>query len=215
MILAKVIFTSIFLVMSIFFASIVAEASLKIKEAKALKNAFEEIDNIKNYIDSTYNQPYDNINKEDLLHHLPKNSQERITLLNETGNFEIHEKEKLKVFILKNKVKSYTKATSITANENHYTFYNKNTQNNDKKNDKKITHAIEQSMEIIYYNLLLTQNDYTELINTQTPYFYIYQENTNTKDKKRSFFKQRLKNEVILADNFKTSKVLHAIRDFQ
>ena len=82
MILAKVIFTSIFLVMSIFFASIVAEASLKIKEAKALKNAFEEIDNIKNYFDSTYNQPYDNINKEDLLLHLPKNSQERITLLN-------------------------------------------------------------------------------------------------------------------------------------
>lgn len=222
--------SSALVVTAIFSASALYNSYSDIQEAKQIQEHYEIISEIKTLLAKQYNKNPQDITRDEIIAHLPKGENwEKVLLLdrnkdstltnkelvNEDGDFELSQDEKLKLLALKAKLKNITDVNAITPTSGKYTFNvgenNKNQVLNDTEIEKSVNRAIHfLEMEILYSGQTVSDT-MTKLMadtNKFIPYEQMYQDFRTTsettitadvlKKRKKEYFKKKIKEKLYL-----------------
>lgn len=238
--------SSALIITAIFSSSALYKSYSDMQEAKQIQENYEIISDIKTLIAKQYNKNPEDITRDEIIAHLPRGGNwEKVLLLdrnesstlsnkelvNEDGDFEISEDQKLKLLALKSKLKNIMDVSSITADSStkKYTFevgaLEKNRVLLDSDLEKSITKAIYfLSIDILYatgtvdINTVLTQN-----IEDFTPYDSLYQDFKTTaetsitdavlKTRQQAFFKSKIKEKLILNETAMETRLYLKLKD--
>ena len=238
--------SSALIITAIFSSSALYKSYSDMQEAKQIQENYEIISDIKTLIAKQYNKNPEDITRDEIIAHLPRGGNwEKVLLLdrnesstlsnkelvNEAGNFEISEDQKLKLLALKSKLKNIMDVSTITADSStkKYTFEVGDLEKNrvllDSDLEKSITKAIYfLSVDIlyatgtVYINTVLTQN-----IEDFTPYESLYQDfkttsetsisDTELKTRQQAFFKSKIKEKLILNETAMETRLYLKLKD--
>ena len=232
--LGNIWLSSALIVTAIFSAGAMYKSYSDIQEAKQIQEHYTIISEIKTLLAIQYNKNPQDITRDEIIAHLPSGGNwEKVLLLdrnkdsnlsnkelvNEDGNFEISQDEKLKLLALKAKLKNITDVNAITATNNKYTFEvgenNKNVVFKDIDIEDSINRAIHfLGVEILYSGKTVSET-MTKLMdddNNFIPYTEMYQDfrtsseiasdttlsTTTLKTRKQDYFKDKIKEKLYL-----------------
>lgn len=241
--LGNIWLSSALIVTAIFSTGAMYKSYSDIQEAKQIQEHYEIISEIKTLLAKQYNKNPDEITRDDIIANLPKGENwEKVLLLdrnkdsnlsnkelvNETGNFEISEDEKLKLLALKAKLKDVIDVTSIEPVDKKYTFevgkVEKNRVLKDIDIEENLTKAIHFLADEILYNT--SSNKETTLnaiLNEFTPYDKLYFDFLKTgettiseqtlKDRQKEYFKSRIKDRLYQNENALETRLYKELKD--
>lgn len=241
--LGNIWLSSALIVTAIFSAGAMYKSYSDIQEAKQIQEHYEIISEIKTLLAKQYNKNPDEITRDDIIANLPKGENwEKVLLLdrnkdsnlsnkelvNETGNFEISEDEKLKLLALKAKLKDVIDVTLIEPVDKKYTFevgkVEKNRVLKDIDIEENLTKAIHFLADEILYNT--SSNKETTLnaiLNEFTPYDKLYFDFLKTgettiseqtlKDRQKEYFKSRIKDRLYQNENALETRLYKELKD--
>lgn len=234
--LGNIWLSSALIVTAIFSAGAMYKSYSDIQEAKQIQEHYTIISEIKTLLAIQYNKNPQDITRDEIIAHLPKGGNwEKVLLLdrnkdsnlsnkelvNEDGNFEISQDEKLKLLALKAKLKNITDVNIITATNNKYTFEvgenNKNVVSKDIDIENSVNRAIHfLGVEILYSATPLTVSQAMSALmddnNKFIPYDDMYQDFRTSseiasdttlsdeilKTRKQNYFKDKIKEKLYL-----------------
>lgn len=247
--------SSALIVTAIFSASALYKSYSDIQEAKQIQEHYEIISEIKTLLAKQYNKNPQDITRDEIIAHLPKGQNwEKVLLLdrnkdsnwtnkelvNEDGDFEISEDEKLKLLALKAKLKNITDVSAITADTTtkKYTFNvgenSKNQVLNDAEIEKSVNRAIHFLEIEILYSGQTVSDTMTKLMddtNKFIPYDKMYQDFRTTseiasnktftteaeladlKTRKQTYFKSKIKAKLYLNETAIETKLYEKLKD--
>lgn len=241
--LGNIWLSSALIVTAIFSTGAMYKSYSDIQEAKQIQEHYEIISEIKTLLAKQYNKNPDEITRDDIIAILPKGENwEKVLLLdrnkdsnlsnkelvNETGNFEISEDEKLKLLALKAKLKDVIDVTLIEPVDKKYTFevgkVEKNRVLKDIDIEENLTKAIHFLADEILYNT--SSNKETTLnaiLNEFTPYDKLYFDFLKTgettiseqtlKDRQKEYFKSRIKDRLYQNENALETRLYKELKD--
>ncbi|MBD3830298.1 MAG: hypothetical protein IE890_07400 [Arcobacter sp.] len=233
--LGNIWLSSALIVTAIFSAGAMYKSYSDIQEAKQIQEHYEIISEIKTLLAKQYNKNPDEITRDDIIANLPKGENwEKVLLLdrnkdsnlsnkelvNETGNFEISEDEKLKLLALKAKLKDVIDVTSIEPVDKKYTFevgkVEKNRVLKDIDIEENLTKAIHfLGTEILYSNKSVSETMDKLLAdeNKFIPYDKLYFLEDSTDDEKKAYFKSRIKDRLYQNENALETRLYKELKD--
>jgi hypothetical protein len=234
--LGNIWLSSALIVTAIFSAGALYKSFSDIQEAKQIQENYEIISEIKTLLAKQYNKNPQDITRDEIIAHLPSGGNwEKVLLLdrnkdsnlsnkelvNENGNFEINEDEKLKLLALKSKLKNITDVSSITVDSNKkYTFKSAELEKNIVLNDIEIEKSLHRAVhflgvEILYSGVTSPTSSFldtklSDIINEFTPYDTMYQDfrtaaeisantvldTSETLKRKKLYFKTKIKEKL-------------------
>ncbi|MBU0925599.1 hypothetical protein KKG81_11985 [bacterium] len=227
---------SVLIVTAIFSAGALYKSFSDIQEVKQIQENYEIVSEIKILLAKQYNKNPQDITRDEIIAHLPSGGNwEKVLLLdrnkdsnlsnkelvNEDGNFEINEDEKLKLLALKSKLKNITDVSSITVDSNKkYTFKSGELEKNIVLNDIEIEKSLDRAVhflgvEILYSGVTSPTSSFldtklSDIINEFTPYDTMYQDfrtaaeisantvldDSETLKRKKLYFKTKIKEKL-------------------
>ncbi len=218
--LGNIWLSSALIVTAIFSASALYKSYSDIQEAKQIQEHYEIISEIKTLLAIQYNKNPQDITRDEIIAHLPKGENwEKVLLLdrnedsnlvnkelvNEDGNIELSQDEKLKVSALK----AVSDNDSVTLTNGKYTFNvaNKNVVSKDINIENSVNRAIHALSQDILYTTNPDKNTVLEsVIENFTPYEELYFSflkvgetsigNLELKNRKKSYFKSKIKEKL-------------------
>ena len=238
--------SSALIITAIFSSSALYKSYSDMQEAKQIQENYEIISDIKTLIAKQYNKNPEDITRDEIIAHLPRGGNwEKVLLLdrnesstlsnkelvNEAGNFEISEDQKLKLLALKSKLKNIMDVSTITADSStkKYTFEVGDLEKNrillDSDLEKSITKAIFFLTEDILYATGSVDIDTVlkKSIEDFTPYDSLYQDFKTTgetsisdaelKTRKQAFFKSKIKEKLILNETAMETRLYLKLED--
>jgi len=231
--LGNIWLSSALTVTAIFSAGAIYKSYSDIQEAKQIQEHYEIISDIKTLIAKQYNKDPNEITRDEIIAHLPKGENwEKVLLLNrdkssnlsnkelvnQSGDFEINEDEKLKLLALKAKLKDTIDVSNITATNNKYTFevgqQNKNSVIKDIDIEESITKSIQiLSEEILYKSGADKQTVLDTVIDEFIPYDKLYFLEDSTDDEKKAYFKSKIKERLYKNENALESRLYRELKD--
>lgn len=231
--LGNIWLSSALTVTAIFSAGAIYKSYSDIQEAKQIQEHYEIISDIKTLIAKQYNKDPNEITRDEIIAHLPKGENwEKVLLLNrdkssnlsnkelvnQSGDFEIIEDEKLKLLALKAKLKDTIDVSNITATNNKYTFevgqQNKNSVIRDIDIEESITKSIQiLSEEILYKSVADKQTVLDTVIDEFIPYDKLYFLEDSTDDEKKAYFKSKIKERLYKNENALESRLYRELKD--
>lgn len=231
--LGNIWLSSALTVTAIFSAGAIYKSYSDIQEAKQIQEHYEIISDIKTLIAKQYNKDPNEITRDEIIAHLPKGENwEKVLLLNrdkssnlsnkelvnQSGDFEIIEDEKLKLLALKAKLKDTIDVSNITATNNKYTFevgqQNKNSVIRDIDIEESITKSIQiLSEEILYKSGADKQTVLDTVIDEFIPYDKLYFLEDSTDDEKKAYFKSKIKERLYKNENALESRLYRELKD--
>ena len=241
--LGNIWLSSALTVTAIFSAGAIYKSYSDIQEAKQIQEHYEIISDIKTLIAKQYNKDPNEITRDEIIAHLPKGENwEKVLLLNrdkssnlsnkelvnQSGDFEINEDEKLKLLALKAKLKDTIDVSNITATNNKYTFevgqQNKNSVIKDIDIEESITKSIQiLSEEILYKSGADKQTVLDTVIDEFTPYDKFYFDFLKTgetsisetvlKSRQKVYFKSKIKERLYKNENALESRLYRELKD--
>lgn len=231
--LGNIWLSSALTVTAIFSAGAIYKSYSDIQEAKQIQEHYEIISDIKTLIAKQYNKDPNEITRDEIIAHLPKGENwEKVLLLNrdkssnlsnkelvnQSGDFEINEDEKLKLLALKAKLKDTIDVSNITATNNKYTFevgqQNKNSVIRDIDIEESITKSIQiLSEEILYKSGADKQTVLDTVIDEFIPYDKLYFLEDSTDDEKKAYFKSKIKERLYKNENALESRLYRELKD--
>lgn len=231
--LGNIWLSSALTVTAIFSAGAIYKSYSDIQEAKQIQEHYEIISDIKTLIAKQYNKDPNKITRDEIIAHLPKGENwEKVLLLNrdkssnlsnkelvnQSGDFEINEDEKLKLLALKAKLKDTIDVSNITATNNKYTFevgqQNKNSVIKDIDIEESITKSIQiLSEEILYKSGADKQTVLDTVIDEFIPYDKLYFLEDSTDDEKKAYFKSKIKERLYKNENALESRLYRELKD--
>lgn len=241
--LGNIWLSSALTVTAIFSAGAIYKSYSDIQEAKQIQEHYEIISDIKTLIAKQYNKDPNEITRDEIIAHLPKGENwEKVLLLNrdkssnlsnkelvnQSGDFEINEDEKLKLLALKAKLKDTIDVSNITATNNKYTFevgqQNKNSVIRDIDIEESITKSIQiLSEEILYKSVADKQTVLDTVIDEFTPYDKFYFDFLKTgetsisetvlKSRQKVYFKSKIKERLYKNENALESRLYRELKD--
>lgn len=241
--LGNIWLSSALTVTAIFSAGAIYKSYSDIQEAKQIQEHYEIISDIKTLIAKQYNKDPNKITRDEIIAHLPKGENwEKVLLLNrdkssnlsnkelvnQSGDFEINEDEKLKLLALKAKLKDTIDVSNITATNNKYTFevgqQNKNSVIKDIDIEESITKSIQiLSEEILYKSGADKQTVLDTVIDEFTPYDKFYFDFLKTgetsisetvlKSRQKVYFKSKIKERLYKNENALESRLYRELKD--
>lgn len=241
--LGNIWLSSALTVTAIFSAGAIYKSYSDIQEAKQIQEHYEIISDIKTLIAKQYNKDPNEITRDEIIAHLPKGENwEKVLLLNrdkssnlsnkelvnQSGDFEINEDEKLKLLALKAKLKDTIDVSNITATNNKYTFevgqQNKNSVIRDIDIEESITKSIQiLSEEILYKSGADKQTVLDTVIDEFTPYDKFYFDFLKTgetsisetvlKSRQKVYFKSKIKERLYKNENALESRLYRELKD--
>ena len=216
--LGNIWLSSALIVTAIFSAGAMYKSYSDIQEAKQVQEHYEIIFEIKTLLAKQYNKNPQDITRDEIIAHLPKGGNwEKILLLdrqkdsnlsnkalvNQDGNIEISEDEKLKLLALKAKLKDVVNVSSMTADSTtkNYTFEVGKSEKNIIKDDLEIEKSINIMISVLAQDILYSGLDKSTVLNTVIEDLLIKHENYYlfdglTKEKKEEFFKSKIKEKL-------------------
>lgn len=171
--IANIWITSSLIVSSIFLTGAIFKSYSDIQEAKQIQEHYETIKNIKSQIALRYNLDPNNINKDDIISHLPKgenwenilftdrqnNSATKKDFLVSDGNITISKDERLKILALKAKIRDILDTNKLEEIDNSYKINvgaeNENTQSKERRLNENINKAINY----LYNEIVMNSNN--------------------------------------------------------
>ena len=194
--LGNIWLSSALIVTAIFSASAMYKSYSDIQEAKQIQEHYEIISEIKTLLAKQYNKNPQDITRDEIIVHLPKDGNwDKILLLdrnkdstwtnkelvNEKGKIDISPDEKLKLLALKAKLKNIIDVNAIKPVNGKYTFDVGDNNKNEIIKDIQIQNAIKKAIlyminRIIYENITTYSNELTTTLTNFTPYDYIYRD---------------------------------------
>lgn len=233
--LGNIWLSSILIVTAIFSAGALYKSFSNIQEAKQIQENYEIVSEIKTLLAKQYNKNPQDVTRDEIIAHLPSGGNwEKILLLdrnessnlsnkelvNEDGNFEISENEKLKLLALKSKLKNIIDTSSMTADSTtkKYTFESGDLEKNVVLNDIEIEKNIDRAIHFLGVEILYSGKTVSETItklladsNNFIPYGSMYQDfrtaseiasdstlgDTALKEKKQTYFKTKIKEKLL------------------
>jgi len=219
--LGNIWLSSALIVTAIFSAGALYKSFSDIQEAKQIQENYEIISEIKTLLAKQYNKNPQDITRDEIIAHLPSGGNwEKVLLLdrnkdsnlsnkelvNEDGNFEINEDEKLKLLALKSKLKNITDVSAITITDNKYTFEVGKEGNNSILKDVDIEDNLTKAIHFLADGILYTSNPNKSaildaIINEFTPYDKLYFLEESTDDEKKAYFKLKIKEKLYSNDS--------------
>lgn len=241
--LGNIWLSSALIVTAIFSTGAMYKSYSDIQEAKQIQEHYEIISEIKTLLAKQYNKNPDEITRDDIIANLPKGENwEKVLLLdrnkdsnlsnkelvNETGNFEISEDEKLKLLALKAKLKDVIDVTLIEPVDKKYTFevgkVEKNRVLKDIDIEENLTKAIHFLADEILYNT--SSNKETTLnaiLDEFTPYDKLYFDFLKTgettisdetlKNRQKEYFKSKIKDRLYQNENALETRLYKELKD--
>jgi hypothetical protein len=233
--LGNIWLSSILIVTAIFSAGALYKSFSDMQEAKQIQENYEIISEIKTLIAKQYNKNPEDITRDEIIAHLPNGENwEKVLLLdrnkdsnlsnkelvNENGNFEISEDEKLKLLVLKAKLKNITDISNITPTNGKYTFEVGKSEENAVLNDTEIEKSLNRAVhflavEILYSGVSNPSSSFldtkvSDILDEFTPYNNMYQEFRTTAEisidttlsdaalntRKKAYFKSKIKEKL-------------------
>jgi hypothetical protein len=233
--LGNIWLSSILIVTAIFSAGALYKSFSDIQEAKQIQENYEIVSEIKILLAKQYNKNPQDVTRDEIIAHLPSGGNwEKVLLLdrnessnlsnkelvNEDGNFEISEDEKLKLLALKSKLKNIIDTSSMTVDSTtkKYTFESGELEKNVVLNDVEIEKNIDRAIHFLGVEILYSGKTVSETItklltdtNNFIPYGSMYQDfrtaseiasdttlsDTALKERKQTYFKTKIKEKLL------------------
>ena len=233
--LGNIWLSSALIVTAIFSAGAMYKSYSDIQEAKQIQEHYEIISEIKTLLAKQYNKNPDEITRDDIIAILPKGENwEKVLLLdrnkdsnlsnkelvNETGNFEISEDEKLKLLALKAKLKDVIDVTSIEPVDKKYTFEVGKVEKNRVLKDIDIEDSITKAIHFLGTEILYSNKSVSETMdklladeNKFIPYDKLYFLEDSTDDEKKAYFKSRIKDRLYQNENALETRLYKELKD--
>jgi len=241
--LGNIWLSSALIVTAIYSASSVYKSYSDAQEAKEIQENYQIITDIKTLLAKQYNKNPDEVTRDEIMMHLPSGGNwEKVLLLNRNkgsnidddalvdvdGNFVLNESEQLKLFALRAKLQNISSNEEIEDGTHTFQVGNieKNIVNKNKTIDTSVEKAIEYLSEEILYSTLTTTQIKEKLetaIETYTPHSDIYQdmrENdtevltvTQLATRREAYFKEKIKEQLILNENAMETKLYYYLKD--
>ncbi|MGE4382224.1 MAG: hypothetical protein AB7D41_03400 [Arcobacter sp.] len=233
--LGNIWLSSALIVTAIFSAGAMYKSYSDIQEAKQIQEHYEIISEIKTLLAKQYNKNPDEITRDDIIANLPKGENwEKVLLLdrnkdsnlsnkelvNETGNFEISEDEKLKLLALKAKLKDVIDVTSIEPVDKKYTFEVGKVEKNRVLKDIDIEDSITKAIHFLGTEILYSNKSVSETMdklladeNKFIPYDKLYFLEDSTDDEKKAYFKSRIKDRLYQNENALETRLYKELKD--
>ena len=234
--LGNIWLTSALIVTAIFSASAVYKSYSDIQEAKQIQEHYQIVSDIKALLAKQYNKNPQDITRDEIIANLPTGGNwEKILLLdrndsstintkeliNSKGQIEISKDERLKLLALKAKLKDTLNTSSATLTGDKYTFevgFNKNLKQKDEEVDRSVSLAINYLANEILYQGKAVDTTFVDTILKFTPYNNIYQDfgttiETELKLAKENYFKEKIKEKLILNNDAMEAKLYYKIKD--
>lgn len=236
--LGNIWLTSAFVVTTIFSASVAYKSYSDIQDAKHIQESFEIILEVKEAIAKQYGKNQEDITRDEIIAYLPKgpnwekvlltsrytkDSMDTNALLDENGDFILDENDKIKLLALKAKIKKYGLENSML-NENGKNKFSISSINQSSLNeDEIISKKIDKTIEIMYLKKDTVLREFDLIIDKQTPYDAIYHNMkksseisvtpTLMKQRKKEYFKKRIKEKLLLSKNSKDMSLYNILKD--
>jgi hypothetical protein len=232
--LGNIWLSSILIVTAIFSAGALYKSFNDVQEVKQIQESYEIVSEIKTLLSKQYNKNPQDITRDEIIAHLPSGGNwEKVLLLdrnkdsnlsnkelvNEDGNFEISEDEKLKLLALKTKLKNITDVNSITVDSNKkYTFESGELEKNIVLKDMEVEKSVNRAIHFLAVEILYSGNTESTVLldllkddNKLIPYSDMYQDfrttseitadvtlsDTVLKERKQTYFKTKLKEKLL------------------
>lgn len=231
--LGNIWLSSALIVTAIFSTGAMYKSYSDIQEAKQIQEHYEIISEIKTLLAKQYNKNPDEITRDDIIAILPKGENwEKVLLLdrnkdsnlsnkelvNETGNFEISEDEKLKLLALKAKLKDVIDVTLIEPVDKKYTFevgkVEKNRVLKDIDIEDSITKAIDAlSKDILYLTTTNKETVVKDVVDEFIPIDKLYYLEDSTEAEKKAYFKSRIKDRLYQNENALETRLYKELKD--
>jgi len=241
--LGNIWLSSALIVTAIYSASSAYKSYSDAQEAKEIQENYQIITDIKTLLANQYNKNPDEVTRDEIMMHLPSGGNwEKVLLLNrntnstidddalvdEDGNFILNESEQLKLFALRAKLQNISSNEEVEDGTHTFQVGNieKNIVSKNQSIDKNVEIAIEfLSREILYTTLTTTEiiDKLETAISTYTPYSDIYQDmkESDTEvltavelaQRQEEYFKERIKEKLILNENAMETKLYYYLKD--
>lgn len=214
--LGNIWLSSALIVTAIFSVGAMYKSYSDIQEAKEIQEHYEIISEIKTLLAKQYNKNPQDITRDEIISHLPKGANwEKVLLLdrqkdsnlsnkalvNEDGNIEISEDEKLKLLALKAKLKDIHNTSTLNLTANKYIIEIGQKEKNNIIDDLEVEKSINIMINVLAQDILYSGLDkstiLTEIINKlleKHENYYLFVELDDEERKK--FFKIRIKEKL-------------------
>lgn len=214
--LGNIWLSSALIVTAIFSVGAMYKSYSDIQEAKQIQEHYEIISEIKTLLAKQYNKNPQDITRDEIISHLPKGANwEKVLLLdrqkdsnlsnkalvNQDGNIEISEDEKLKLLALKAKLKDIHNTSTLNLTANKYIIEIGQKEKNSIKDDLEVEKSINIMINVLAQDILYSGLDkstiLTEIINKlleKHGNYYLFE--GLTKEKKEKFFKIKIKEKL-------------------
>ncbi|MFY9089581.1 hypothetical protein [Arcobacter aquimarinus] len=214
--LGNIWLSSALIVTAIFSVGAMYKSYSDIQEAKQIQEHYEIISEIKTLLAKQYNKNPQDITRDEIISHLPKGANwEKVLLLdrqkdsnlsnkalvNQDGNIEISEDEKLKLLALKAKLKDIHNTSTLNLTANKYIIEIGQKEKNSIKDDLEVEKSINIMINVLAQDILYSGLDkstiLTEIINKlleKHGNYYLF--DGLTKEKKEEFFKIKIKEKL-------------------
>ncbi|MGB1226871.1 MAG: hypothetical protein ACPG9K_03190 [Poseidonibacter sp.] len=241
--LGNIWLSSALIVTAIYSASSVYKSYSDAQEAKEIQESYQIITDIKTLLATQYNKNPDEVTRDEIMMHLPTGGNwEKVLLLNrnkdsnidddalvdEDGNFILNESEQLKLFALRAKLRNISSTEEVE--DGTHTFQVGNIEKNIINKNDAINNSVEKaieylSAEILYATLTSSQIEekLDDAIDTYTPHSYIYQDmkesstevltSAQLQERQKTYFKKRIKEQLILNENAMETKLYYYLKD--
>lgn len=241
--LGNIWLSSALIVTAIYSASSVYKSYSDAQEAKEIQESYQIITDIKTLLATQYNKNPDEVTRDEIMMHLPTGGNwEKVLLLNrnkdsnidddalvdEDGNFILNESEQLKLFALRAKLRNISSTEEVE--DGTHTFQVGNIEKNIINKNDAINNSVEKaieylSAEILYATLTSSQIEekLDDAIDTYTPHSYIYQDMKESstevltiaqlQERQKTYFKKRIKEQLILNENAMETKLYYYLKD--
>ncbi|RXJ85091.1 hypothetical protein [Arcobacter cloacae] len=236
--LGNIWLSSALIVTAIFSAGAMYKSYSDIQEAKQVQEHYEIIFEIKTLLAKQYNKNPQDITRDEIIAHLPKGGNwEKVLLLdrqkdsnlsnkalvNQDGNIEISQDEKLKLLALKAKLRDMIDLNNIEAQDGKYTFEismdNKNIIIKDEEIEKSVKRAISYMITKVIHDGITDYSTFLDEIKNFTPYESIYHNlgedlsEELLKEEKEKFFKAKIKNQLLKNQSGDEARLYFLMKD--
>ncbi|CAM3490412.1 hypothetical protein [Arcobacter aquimarinus] len=214
--LGNIWLSSALIVTAIFSVGAMYKSYSDIQEAKQIQEHYEIISEIKTLLAKQYNKNPQDITRDEIISHLPKGANwEKVLLLdrqkdsnlsnkalvNQDGNIEISEDEKLKLLALKAKLKDIHNTSTLNLTANKYIIEIGQKEKNSIKDDLEVEKSINIMINVLAQDILYSGLDKSTVLNTVIEDLLIKHGNYYlfdglTKEKKEEFFKIKIKEKL-------------------
>jgi hypothetical protein len=246
--LGNIWLSSALIVTAIYSASSVYQSYYDAQEVKQIQENYKIISDIKTLLAQLYNKNPDEVTRDEIMMHLPvggnwqkvllldRNQDSTINnnaLVDENGNFVLNEREQLKLFALRAKLRNLSDSTTEELNPvtRDFTFVvgkkEKNIVNKNESIEESVHGAIEYLNASILYSTLTSSQIKIELdtaIDDYIPHSDIYQNMKKNSDvaeltasqiieRQKEYFKKRIEAQLILNENPMETKLYYYLKD--